>query len=226
VCIRGHPRLEKSERSHRFPRGVSGMTAPPAIARALALGRRPRWLLAFCAVWVGALGLTVRAARAALARRLTGVKGEVRFTPATDTTRTTQLQPGATNHFISGDQLTTGPRSGANLDLRSGMSVEIHQLTIVRFKDKEDGAGIRLLRGIAAFFNRDRAGRYDVDAGTVNMVIRAPSSPSRSATTTPPCSPSSTARSRCARPTARTTHSSAAPWLPRARANARREPRS
>lgn len=144
-------------------------------ASALLAGSGPssrRWLcLILSAWWLGNLGLTPHAAEAPWLARVVGLKGDVQFAP-TGTTRWVPLPAGATNHFIAGDQLSTGPRSSASLILRSGMPFEVHQLTMVRFQAKEDGAGLRLLRGIVAFFHRDRPGRYDVEAGAVNMVIR------------------------------------------------------
>jgi hypothetical protein len=129
-----------------------------------------------------------------------------------DTTRWISLPVGATNEFTAGDLLSTGDKSTADLILRGGLALRVNQLTLVRFKAKEDGAGTRLLRGIAAFFSRDRPGRHEVEAGGGTWSSAARNSPSRFATMTPPSSPCSMARSSCAPRTGGHTPSPAGTW--------------
>lgn len=97
------------------------------------------------------------------------VAGQVEVSPA----GTDRWLPAATNTVLyAQDQLRTGPDSRATLKLRNNAGFPVGPLSQLQFRNRTEGAGLRLLRGVFSFFNRDKADRYDFDAGGVNMVIR------------------------------------------------------
>lgn len=80
--------------------------------------------------------------------------------------------PGVTNEFYAEDQLRTTNNSRATIQFQDGTTLPVNQMALLHFKQREGGAGIRLLKGIVAFFHRDRPRRYEIEAGGMNMVIR------------------------------------------------------
>lgn len=96
-------------------------------------------------------------------------KGTVQYAPA----GTFDWSDAPTNQTLyPGDQVRTGERSRAMLQLRDRSMLPVAELTTLRLVERPRGLGLQMLRGLISFFHRDRLGEIEVEGGGVNATIR------------------------------------------------------
>jgi Tfp pilus assembly protein PilF len=79
----------------------------------------------------------------------------------------------STNQVLyAGDELRTGQRSRATIQLLDSSILQIDELTTIRIRDRPQKSNLLLLHGILSFFHRDKPGEIAIEGGGMNATIR------------------------------------------------------